>query len=504
MHNPTVILNLKNIDKRFGGVHALEQVNLKINKGEVHAIVGENGAGKSTLMKILSGTYQPDSGEIFMKGEKTSFRNPLESHEAGINIIYQEFFSFPTLDVTANVFAGKEILKFGILNNNEMRKKTCGVFDRIGVEINVDEIVENLSVANKQVIEIAKALVFEGNIVIMDEPNSALNDKETQALFQIIRKLKEQDITILYVSHRLEEVFKISDRITVLRDGKYMGTWETKKTSIPFIISQMIGRTFDETFPPIKKIDKKAQLILEIRNLSKEKCLENVSFSVRAGEILGFAGLEGSGIRDLFHILFGLEKANSGEILFEGKKTNIHSTSQAIKAGWGLIPANRREHGLIMAWPLDENIALVILRRLLNFFRLINNQKKQTKALEYIKKLRISTDSIEKIVFDLSGGNQQKAVIAKWLATEPKMLILDDPTRGIDVGAKVEVYGFMQELTKQGITILFTSSEFDEVLGLSHRIIVMRQGKIIQEFNHKEASKAEILRYVSGDIDNNK
>ncbi len=495
-----ILLDIKGIDKRFGGVHALDKVSFNIRKGEVHAVVGENGAGKSTLMKILAGTYQPDNGEFFMHGKSVQFNNTFESHDAGINIIYQEFFSFPALDVIANVFAGKEFSKLGILNEMEMRSRACDVFNRMGIEIDIDELVGNLSVASQQVIEIAKALVYKGSVVIMDEPNSALTDRETQALFGIIKRLKEQGITIVYVSHRLEEVFRISDRITVLRDGIYLGTWETRKTNIPFIISKMIGRTLGETFPKLLMMKETVPPILEVNNLTKKDLVKDVCFSAKPGEILGFAGLEGSGIRTLFHILFGIDNADSGDIVYQGKTKNISFSSKAIKIGWGLIPANRRDHGLIMRWPIDENIALVILKKLLNFLGLINDRNVERTAVSYIKKLKIATDAVDKRVFDLSGGNQQKVVVAKWLATEPKLLILDDPTRGIDVGAKAEIYALINELAKQGIAILFNSSEIEEVIGLSHRILVVRQGRIIKEFLNRDAEKAEVMRYVSGDI----
>ncbi len=494
------ILELKNIDKRFGGVHALNNVSFSIKEGEVHAIVGENGAGKSTLMKILAGNYKPDTGRILFHGDDVEFDNPHQAHAVGINIVYQEFYCFPSLDVVANVFAGREINKTLFLDEKEMRMRVCDVFNRMGVMIDLDATVRDLSVADQQIIEIAKALVYESKIVIMDEPNSALTDKETKALFEIINRLKKQGITILYISHRLEEVFQICDRITVLRDGSYMGTWEKLKTNIPFIISQMIGRKLDEAFPELSSIRVEAKPILKVKNLTLENSLDNINFEIRTGEVLGFAGLEGSGIRELFHILFGLQKFTGGEILYQGKKQDYSFSDQAIKAGWGLIPANRRDHGLIMRWTVKENISLIILERLLNAVRLIRQPAVDRVAMDYIKKLRISAGSADKTVLDLSGGNQQKVVISKWLATNPKILLLDDPTRGIDVGAKSEIYNLIQDLSKQGLAILFNSSEIDEVLGLSHRILVVRQGKIIKEFSNKEAEKSEVLRFVSGDV----
>ena len=494
------LLEIKAIDKHYGGVHALDHVSFRIMGGEIHAIVGENGAGKSTLMKILAGTIQPDSGDLLLNGEIVSFNSTRESHAAGINIIYQEFYTLPALDVVANVFTGREMLKYGMLDEDEMRRRAYEVFKRIGVDIDLDARVGRLSVANQQVIEIAKALVYQGNVLIMDEPNSALTDRETQALFNIIRKLKEHGMTVLYVSHRLEEVFQISDRITVLRDGKYIGTWKTAESRMAFIISQMIGRTLAEAFPKINPISERAPITLEVRGLKKNGLLDNVSFSVRKGEVVGFAGLEGSGIRDLFHMLFGLQHADQGEIWYCGTKQNITFSRKAIKAGWGLIPANRRDHGLLMRWSINDNIALVILDKLLNLFGLIVDHRVNKTSIQYINKLNIVTDTPDKIVFQLSGGNQQKVVLAKWLATNPKLLILDDPTRGIDVGAKSEIYILINELSKQGISILFSSSEIDEVIGLSHRILVTRQGRIIKEYSYKEVNKAELMRYVSGDI----
>lgn len=500
MTKKEIILRLVDIDKQFGGVHALNHVSLTIQKGEVHAIVGENGAGKSTLMKILAGTYQPDSGKIVINGKNVSFNNPHQAHQAGVDIIYQEFFCFPALDVVANVFAGKEIQKNGLLNEKEMRKRTLEVFNRIGIYLDPDAKLCDLSVADQQIIEIAKALVYKGKIVIMDEPNSALTDKETKALFNIIERLKQQGVTILYISHRLEEVFQICDRISVLRDGNYMGTWEKEETNIPFIISQMIGKKLEEAFPNLTKLNKDTEAILEVSNLNLDDRLVDINFSLRPGEILGFAGLEGSGVRDLFHILFGIKSMDSGKIFFDGSNRDIGFSNEAMKIGWALVPANRRDHGLIIRWSVKDNITLVILRKLLNVFGIIKEQKIYSVAEDYIERLRISTESADKRVFELSGGNQQKVVISKWLATKPKILILDDPTRGIDVGAKAEIYNLIQDLAKQGLAILFNSSEIDEVVGLCHRILVMRQGRIIKNFIHEEVDKERVLRYVSGEL----
>ena len=364
------LLELKGIDKHFGGVHALDDVSFDIYSGQVHAIVGENGAGKSTLMKILAGTYQPDKGEIILNGQPSVFNNPRDSQAAGISIIYQELNNFQALSATANIFVGRELCQHGLmLHEREMRSRASDVFKRMGVDVDLDAKLGTLSVSEQQLVEIAKALVYERKLVIMDEPNSALTDKETQGLFEIIRRLRDEGVTILYVSHRIEEVFQISDCITVLRDGRYIGTWNTKDTTTAFIISQMVGREINEQFPPRTALDDHADVLLKVQNLYQAGSLESLSFSLHRGEILGFAGLEGSGIADLFHTLFGLKRMDRGDIWYQGTKCRFRSTLDAIRQNWGLIPANRRDHGLFMKWSIKENSALVILLRLLNRVR---------------------------------------------------------------------------------------------------------------------------------------
>ncbi len=494
------ILEICAIDKRFGGVQALDQVSFTVRKGEVHAIVGENGAGKSTLMKILAGSYQADKGSIFIDGEEIELKTPSDSQRAGINIVYQEFYNFAHLSVVANVFAGREKRKNGFLDEQAMRGIAKSVFERLGVDIPLDANVNELSIAEQQIVEIAKAMAYEGKIVIMDEPNSALTDKETKALFGMIERLKQQGITILYVSHRMEEVFDICDRITALRDGKYIGTWDKNETTIPFIITKMVGRDIGDQFPERLTVTEDAPIVLEVKGLKKQDCLNDVNFQLREGEILGFAGLEGSGIRDLYHILFGLDHVEQGEVNFRGELQKIDFPDQAIQKRWAMVPANRRDHGLLLNWSVRENMTLVILKRLVNKLGLIRSKGQLKITKDFIRNLNIATDSTEKKLTDLSGGNQQKVVIAKWLASEPTILILDDPTRGIDVGAKAEIYELIHKLAKQGISILLTSSEIDEVLGLSTRLLVMRDGKIIKEYANGSKDKADVLQYVSGNL----
>lgn len=493
------LIRLEHITKRFGGVTALNDVSFSINKGEVHAVVGENGAGKSTLMKILAGVHQPDRGRIFVRGEPVTILDPLDARRQGISIVFQELNLFPHLTVAGNVFINRELKRrLGLLDERSMIEETRRVLAMIGAQIDPRAKVSTLSVGERQIVEIARTLQQRSEILIMDEPNSALTQHETERLFEIIRRLRDQGITIIYVSHRLEEVFTIADRITVLRDGYYQGTWHTGETTISQIIQAMIGRRLEETFPERPPIADDRPVMLEVYNLTKGSSLGPIQFQVRAGEILGFAGLEGSGVEELFRILFGLETPTGGKVIYEGHTRQVHSPAEAIRLGWGLIPANRREQGLMMDWPVRSNVTLVILDRLLSRLGLIDARAERATTEDYIRRLDIVTDSLDKKVINLSGGNQQKVVVAKWLASGPKVLILNDPTRGIDVGAKMEIYHLCNQLARQGLALLFTSSEVDEILGLCDRILILYKGRIVREFRRGEASKAEVMYWASG------
>jgi ABC-type sugar transport system ATPase subunit len=373
------------------------------------------------------------------------------------------------------------------------------VLNSLMVDIEPTEKVENLSTGQKQIVEIARATHRGTKVVIMDEPNSALNDEETKVLFRIIKNLKECGTTVIYVSHRLEEVFKIADRISVLRDGQYMGTWDIKNVSVEDIVAQVVGRRLGEIFPPKKFASKDSKVSLEVKGLHLNGDQTPIEFSIRKGEILGFAGLQGSGVQEIFDKLFGIEKhAGDLEVLFNGKKIKKIDPVELIGNGWGLIPADRREEGLMLDWSILKNVSIVIVGRLLNRLGLINHRKEREVSEDYINQLSIATDSIDKKVINLSGGNQQKVVLAKWLSTEPKLLILNDPTRGIDVGTKQEIYRLIANWAKQGYTILFTSSEIEEVLGVSHRVLVMYKGKMVKEFSAKQADKEDVMEYVLG------
>ncbi|MHB1253466.1 MAG: sugar ABC transporter ATP-binding protein [Candidatus Humimicrobiaceae bacterium] len=510
MDNDGVIIKVENVTKRFGGTVALDNVSFEIKKGEVHAIVGENGAGKSTMMKILAGVYKEDSGKLYIDGAESKINNPLQARAHGISIVFQELNLFPELTVADNIFIENEKKgPLGILKKSKMAKASEKLLKSMQQEHFIDPLafVNELSVADQQVVEITRALSHGSEILILDEPNSALSEKESQNLFKLIRKLKNGGITIIYVSHRLEEVFGIADKITVFRDGNYIGTKNIKDTTISEIISEMIGKKITDIFPLRKTVDFGSENVLEIKNLSKRNLLEPLDFFVKKGEVLGFAGLEGCGIENIFRMLFGLERKDSGEIYYIGKHYKKLNPWNAVNIGWGFVPAERHKQGLMLEWSIKNNMIITILERLVSKTRFINASKAGKVAKEYVKKLNVATDSIDKPVKELSGGNQQKVVIAKWLATEPKLLILDDPTRGIDVGAKAEIYKLINELAQAGFAIMFTSSEMNEIIELCDRILVVFNGKLVKTFEgYRSTSKAELTENVTGGFmkDNNK
>jgi ABC-type sugar transport system ATPase subunit len=501
MTTSSELVRVENITKRFGGVTALNDVSVSIDKGEIHALVGENGAGKSTLMKILAGVYQPDEGQIFFKGQDVQFDNPRQAQTLGVSIVFQELSLFPQLTVAGNIFVNREETgALGLMDERHMRSFSRETLSSLGVDINPNARIAELPVGERQLVEIARALSQNAELIIMDEPNSALTDRETQTLFDIIRRLKEQGVTVIYVSHRLEEVFTIADQITVLRDGQYVGTDNVADTTIPQTISKMIGRELREAFPPRPALKDDYEVVLEVKGLAKEGQLEPIDFEVRKGEILGFAGLEGCGKEVLFQVLFGLEKRDTGDIYYLGKPSRISTSPDAINLGWGLIPADRLEHGIMLSWSILDNAILVVLDRLKAATGLINRRKAKKTVSQFVDRLNIDTDSLSKQVMNLSGGNQQKVVLAKWLATNPQLLILDDPTRGIDVGSKAEIYHLMNDLSQEGIATLFTSSELDEILGMCDCIIVLYKGRKVFECRRGEATKEEVLHYINGSI----
>lgn len=492
-----VILEVRNISKSFPGVRALNDVSLSIKRGEVHALVGENGAGKSTLMKILAGAYSKDEGEILLRGDPVEIENPAHAQSLGIAIIYQEFNLAPHLSAEANIFIGREprskFLKF--VDNRRIHKEAQAIVRDLGVDIDVSRLVRDLNVSQQQSTEIAKALSMNADLIIMDEPTSALAETEVTTLFEVIRRLKAKGITFIYISHNLEEVFEISDRISVLRDGQLIGTNDTANLSTREVIRMMVGRTLDDLYPK-QKVEIGTPL-LEVKNLSRRDIIRNVSFTLRQGEILGIAGLLGAGRTELMRCIFGADKTTSGEVWVEGKRVHIRSPRDAIAAGIGFVPEDRKQQGLFLGLAMRINASSVTLP-FLSRWGLVNRRAEKLLVKESIAALQIKTASQEQIVRDLSGGNQQKVVLAKWLAIKPKVLILDDPTRGIDVGAKVAIHTLMGEFAKQGVGIILISSELPEVLGMSDRVIVMDEGMIQGEFSREEATHEKVMLAAAG------
>ncbi|HVR75870.1 MAG TPA: sugar ABC transporter ATP-binding protein [Planctomycetota bacterium] len=493
------IIRLEGVTKRFGGLTALDGVSFGIARGEVHAIVGENGAGKSTLMKMLAGVERPDAGRILLDGAPVEVSSPLEARRRGISTVFQELNLFPHLTVAANIFASRErVGRLGLLDERSMAGESREVLEALGVEMDPRARVSSLSVAERQIVEIARTLAARSSIVILDEPNSALPERESARLFEIIRRLRARGVTILYVSHRLDEVFALADRITVLRDGRHQGTWRAAETDAGRVVAAMIGRSVEEAFPAREPVPRAAPAVLEVRNLVVGGRLGPVSFDLRAGEVLGLAGLEGSGVDLVFHALFGLAARTSGQVRCLGSPAPPRSPADAIRLGVGLIPRSRREEGLVMDWPVRKNATLLILGRLLGRLGLIDRRRELRTAEELVRRLDVGAESLEKRVAFLSGGNQQKVVLAKWLAAGPRVLLLHDPTRGIDVGAKAEIYRLCRELVLAGLGILFTSSEIDETLGISDRVLAVAKGRIAGEYPRGAATKAEVLEAIAG------
>ncbi len=491
-------LRLVGISKSFPGVRALNNVHLDVRQGEVHGLVGENGAGKSTLMKILSGAYSMDEGEIYWQGQKVEIRKPKDSEELGIAIIYQEFNLVPQLSISENIWLGREHLRNQVLmlmDWKKMHQKTRDLLGELNVEIDPTRPVFGLGVATQQMIEIAKALSLNARLIIMDEPTSALSSTEIEQLFSVIQKLKKRGVSIIYISHHLDEVFEICDRGTVLRDGNYIATIDPKKTTKDQLIQLMVGRTLDQQYP--KVIAKRGEPALVVENLNSRGLLKDISFTAYTGEILGIAGLVGAGRTELVRAIFGADSIDSGQITVFSKQINIDSPQAAIRAGMGLLPEDRKYEGLVLKLSVKQNISMASLDNIKKrgFLQL---KVEKIRTMDFINKLRIITPSIEQEVQNLSGGNQQKVVLAKWLASQSRVLIFDEPTRGIDVGAKVEVYNLMNNLVENGVAVIMVSSEMPELLGMSDRILVIHQGGIAGILNRQEATQEKILSAAMG------
>ena len=487
-----VILTMTGIDKSFPGVHALDHVNLEVKKGEVHALMGENGAGKSTLMKVLTGIYKKDSGTITYEGKDIEFLNPKDAKEAGIVIVHQELNMLGHLTVAQNIFIGREMKKGGLIDDAKMNEEAKKLFDILNININPRERMSNLTVGRQQMCEIAKAISHEAKVIIFDEPTAALTEAEIDELFKIIRDLREKKLGIVYISHRMDEINVITDRVTVMRDGGYVGTLITKDSTKDDIINMMVGRVIYEDPKTESAVAKDAPIVLKVEKLNAGKMVKDVSFELRKGEILGFSGLMGSGRTETARALFGADKKDSGEIYVNGKKVEINTPIDAVNNGIGYLSEDRKRYGIVTEKTVAENSTMANLEEYMSGI-FIDKKKEEAIADKYVKQLKTKTPSVEQLVVNLSGGNQQKVVIAKWLIRDCEILIFDEPTRGIDVGAKSEIYHLMSELAAQGKSIIMISSEMTEILRMSDRIIVMCEGRKTAEIGIEEASQEKIM-----------
>lgn len=493
------LLRLEGISKTFPGVRALDNVHLEVRAGEVHALLGENGAGKSTLMKILSGAYKRDAGEIYWQGQKIEIRNPKSAQDFGIGIIYQEFNLIPQLSIAENVWIGREPFSnkaLRLIDWAELYRRTQQLLDEVNLPLDPKRLVQGLGVAQQQMVEITKALSLNARLLILDEPTSALTESEVRQLFGIIRRLKERGVGMVYISHHLDEVFEICDRGTVLRDGEYIATIDVKETTEEQLIRLMVGRSLEQQYP--KVLVQRGPEALRVENLGRVGVLDDISFTAYTGEILGVAGLVGAGRTELMRAIFGADPIDTGEVYLFGKLVNVNSPETAVKAGMGLLPEDRKQQGLVLILSVLQNISMASLDQLKSPIGLLRLNFEKERTVEFVDKLRISTPSYAQPVQLLSGGNQQKVVLAKWLASQSKILIFDEPTRGIDVGAKVEVYTLMNQLVESGVAVIMVTSELPELLGMSDRILVMRGGKITAEMNRNEATQENVLAAAMG------
>ncbi|MBQ3423792.1 MAG: sugar ABC transporter ATP-binding protein [Clostridia bacterium] len=488
-------LRMTGISKRFHGVQALQKVDFEAGLGQVTALVGENGAGKSTLMKILAGIHRRDEGEIWLGGREMRLESPLAAMHSGISVIHQELNVLPNLSIWENIFVGQTPKKGMFIDRNTCIRRTEELLGQVSLNVSPTTEARYLSTAQKQMVEILRAIAFDARIVVMDEPTSSLTRRETDVLFGIIRALKKRGIGIIYISHRMEEIMDLADRVVVLRDGRRVGALTREEMTEKKIISMMVGRELTEIFA--KRPAPIGEVVLEARGLSLG-FVRNVSFSVRAGEILGFSGLVGAGRSETMRMIFGIDRRDAGEIFMHGKPLNIRYPRDAIDAGIALVPEDRKEQALILGMDIRGNVSLAILRQLRDGM-FVNDGRQDELTRKYVDELHVATPSIRQKVKNLSGGNQQKVVLAKWMAAKPEVLILDEPTRGIDVGAKQEIHSLMSDLAGRGVAIIMISSEMPEILGMSDRIVVMHEGRVKGELTRSEASQERIMQMAIGE-----
>lgn len=489
-------IEMRGIDKSFGGNAVLKNAGFLLDDGEVHALMGENGAGKSTLMKILTGVYTKDAGQVIVDGKEVCYNNPQEAEKAGIVFIHQELNVLFDLTVEENMFLGKEIKKaFGICDRKAMRKRVQEILDMLGVDIDPAQRMDELSIGQQQMIEIAKALMVDAKVIIMDEPTAALTQSETEVLFEVVNSLRKKGVSIVYISHRMEEIFELCDRITILRDGTYIDTKRIADIDMNDIVKMMIGREIGERYP--SRDAKIGDVAFEVKNLNCPGAFENVSFDVRAGEVLGVSGLMGAGRTEIMQAIFGNMPHVTGQIFLDGKEIKNKNPQQAIENGIGFITEDRKVEGLMLEESIMKNISLANLGRI-SKNGVINKKKEQELVNKGIEELKIRCFGPQHECDNLSGGNQQKVVFAKWIYTNPKVLILDEPTRGVDIGAKKEIYNIINELAAKGVAIIMVSSELPEVLGMSDRVMVVREGEVRGILNKEEANQESIMTLATG------
>jgi inositol transport system ATP-binding protein len=485
------LLDMKQIIKSFNGVEVLHGIDFSLRAGTVHALMGENGAGKSTLMKVLAGVHKCDDGEIWLKGKKTEIQSPRHAQELGIAMIHQELSPVPEMTVAENIFLGREPRKGLFVDYKKMYADTEKLLGEMKVRVSPRAKIGRLKVADQQLIEISKAISLNADIIVMDEPTSAITDQEVEILFKTIANLKKKGTGIIYISHKMDEIFRIADDITVLRDGTYVNSWEAKDIDNNTLIKNMVGRELNEIFPKIKVPAK--DVVMEVRHFTKENQFEDISFLVREGEILGIAGLIGAGRTELMNAIFGLEKPDSGEVFFEGKKVEIRRPSDAIRHGIAYVTEDRKNEGLVLEMGVGQNITIASMKTLSSGMFIKRQEEKKT-IDDQIRALRIKVHSPRQLVGKLSGGNQQKVVLAKWMMKNPKLLILDEPTRGIDIGAKSEIYKLMGEFVEKGNSIIMISSEMPEAMGMSDRILVLSNGRLSGELSREEFVQEDIMK----------
>lgn len=488
-------LELKAVSKSFGSVVALSAGELELHSGSIHALVGENGAGKSTLVKIIAGLYRADRGEYRLAGKRVDFHSTAQAKDAGVAVIYQEPTLFPDLTVAENIFVGRQPRgRFGLIDRIAMRAQARALFAQLGVPIDPDRSAEGLSIADQQIIEIAKAISMDARILIMDEPTAALSGVEVDRLFAVARGLRNGGVAILFISHRFDEVFSLCDRITVMRDGQYIATHETGSTTVDAIVREMVGRDIAQLFPKVAA--DVGEIVLKVTDLASAGIFHNVSFEVRAGEIVAFAGLVGAGRTEIVRAIFGIDRYDRGSVEMHGRRLGAHNPMAAIHSGIAFVPEDRRKQGLVMELSVARNATLT-LRHTLARFGLISSTREHREAANWTNTLQVK-GSLDAEVGTLSGGNQQKVVLAKWLATEPRLLIVDEPTRGIDIGTKAEVHRLLSDLAGRGIAILMISSELPEVIGMADRVIIVREGTIAAQLHRADATPESVMRAATG------